>query len=101
MNNHHNNSGNGFTTGLILGMILGAAAVFLFGTKRGRKLFKVITEEGFEGISEIGDIIEDVKEDDLQETNGNARTINHQETDQETVSPKSNPRRFFKGVHKR
>lgn len=103
MNNNHGNSGNGFSTGLILGIIIGAAAVFLFGTKRGKRLFKVITEEGLEGISDIGDLIEDMKEENeeiVPETNGNLKSVDHSTSDSEHVAHKSS-RRFFKGLRKK
>jgi len=47
-----NNHGR-FTDGLLLGMLLGGAIVFLLGTKKGKKVLKAITEEGFEGLGEI------------------------------------------------
>ncbi len=41
--------GNNF----LLGIVVGAAAVFLLGTDKGRKVLKTITEEGFEGLSDM------------------------------------------------
>ncbi len=61
MNNNQKQS-NGFFNGFLWGALLGAGVVFLVGTKRGKKLFKILTEEGFEGVSELGDIIEDLSE---------------------------------------
>jgi gas vesicle protein len=42
-----------FSDGLILGAILGGAAVFLLGTQKGNKVLKAITSEGFDGLSSI------------------------------------------------
>ncbi len=57
--------GNGrFSDGLILGAVLGGAAVFLLGTKKGNKVLKVLTEEGMAGISEFME--------ELQEARGEA-----------------------------
>lgn len=63
-----NNSGSKFFDGLLWGTLLGGAAVFFLGTKKGRKLFKIITEEGLEGMGEIGNLIQeytDIESDDL------------------------------------
>ncbi|MDP3987583.1 MAG: YtxH domain-containing protein [Candidatus Levybacteria bacterium] len=49
-----NNSshGHGFMNGFLLGAILGGAAVFLLGTKKGKNILKLISEESFE-LSEL------------------------------------------------
>ena len=41
---------NKFTTGLLLGLILGGGAVFLLGTKTGKNLLKIISEQGMDGL---------------------------------------------------
>ena len=58
-NNNHDNhsSNNGFGNGFLLGAILSGAAVFLLGTKKGKKLLKTLTEEGIEGISDLEDFL--------------------------------------------
>lgn len=62
---HH---GNGFMNGLLTGLILGGGIVFLLGTKRGKKLLKAISEEGLEGVSGLGELLEDnLGEDDIME----------------------------------
>lgn len=43
------NGGGGF----LFGLIVGGAVVFLLGTDKGRKILKAVTEEGFEGLSDI------------------------------------------------
>ncbi len=48
-----NNHGSRFTDGLLLGMIIGGAAVFLLGTEKGKKILKTLTEQGFEGLGDI------------------------------------------------
>ena len=42
-----------FSDGMLLGMLIGGAAVFLLGTKRGNKILKTITEDGLAGLSEV------------------------------------------------
>ncbi len=49
----NNNNGSKFFDGLLWGAILGGGLVFLLGTKKGKKILKMITEEGVEGLSEI------------------------------------------------
>lgn len=46
---------NGFSNGILLGALLGAGAVFLFGTDKGRKLLKRFSQEGVESLSAMGD----------------------------------------------
>jgi len=62
MENH--NSGK-FTTGFLLGAMIGAAAVFLLGTKKGKKILKAITDEGIN----LQDLLktEDLEEDEYEE----------------------------------
>lgn len=50
MNNQNSSS---FSNGFLLGLIIGGAAVFLLGTKRGKKILKSVSEEGLEGLTEI------------------------------------------------
>lgn len=57
-NNTSQQSG-GFMNGFLLGIIVGGAVIFLFVTKKGRKLLKVLTEEGFDGISQLEQFLED------------------------------------------
>lgn len=41
-----NREGGRFSDGLILGILLGGAIVFLLGTEKGKKVLKLLTEEG-------------------------------------------------------
>lgn len=53
-NNPSASSGQGkFSNGFLLGFLLGAAVVFLLGTKKGKRLLKAISEEGIDNISNI------------------------------------------------
>ena len=40
-----------FSTGLLLGMILGGGAVFLLGTRTGKNLLKIVSEQGLDGLT--------------------------------------------------
>lgn len=55
--------GNGrFSDGFLMGALVGGAAVFLLGTKKGNKVLQAITEEGLEGLS---DLIETMEEKEI------------------------------------
>lgn len=47
-----------FSDGFLLGLIVGGAAVFLLGTKKGKYILKTLTEQGFEGLGEIAKDLE-------------------------------------------
>jgi gas vesicle protein len=61
------------SNGFILGLIIGGGAVFLFGTKTGKKLLKKFSEEGWEGLTEILEEVDmgEYEEEPVEEaTNG-------------------------------
>ncbi|MBI4098398.1 MAG: YtxH domain-containing protein [Candidatus Levybacteria bacterium] len=58
-------SNNRFIDGLLIGALIGGAGVFLFTTERGKKILKLLTEEGAEGIEEILKAIESEQEEKL------------------------------------
>lgn len=48
-----NNHGGRFSDGFLLGAIFGGVAVFLLGTKKGKKILKAVTEDGLAGLGEV------------------------------------------------
>jgi len=92
---------NKFTTGLLLGLILGGGAVFLLGTRTGKNLLKIISEQGMDGITDLleeydlSDLeeVEEMPEDGVQEEESSAET-----TDVQTK--KSPKKHFFRRVRK-
>jgi hypothetical protein len=42
-----------FSSGFLLGLLIGGGAVFLLGTKTGRNLVKIVSERGMDGIVEL------------------------------------------------
>ncbi len=68
-------SNNGFGTGFLLGLLFGVCLTLLLVTKKGRKLFRTFTEEGFENVKDLRQrlreadvaIDEDLYYDDLEE----------------------------------
>lgn len=56
--NHHDHGG-GFMHGFLFGAIIGAAFVFFVFTEKGKKILETISEEGFEGLSDLKDLVKD------------------------------------------
>jgi hypothetical protein len=51
--------GGRFSDGFLMGALVGGAAVFLLGTKKGNKVLQAITEEGIEGLSDFIEAMEE------------------------------------------
>ena len=88
------------SNGFVLGLIVGGATVFFFGTKTGKKLLKRFSEEGFEGLTEMLEEVDlgDYEEEPLEETS----TSNHHQGDEELkeeikeASKEPTKKRFFR-----
>ena len=50
-----NKNSSNFLNGFLLGALIGAGAVFLLGTKKGKQLLKSLSEDGLESITDILD----------------------------------------------
>lgn len=99
MNNNEHKS-NKFFEGFFWGLIIGGAAVYLLGTKSGKKILKTLTEEGIGNISDLMgeeieeyDELEEEPEAEVKKTNGNGVTKNATEEKKEKPSIR---KRFFK-----
>jgi gas vesicle protein len=90
---NHNHHGSGFMNGLILGGLIGAGIVFLLGTKKGKQVLKAITENGFENIQELRDLLEGEEMDDIEE-------VYSPEDAPVVKEPAPKSHRFFKGIRK-
>lgn len=55
------NRGNGFFSGILLGGLLGAALVFLYGTKEGKKIKDELIKKGREVIDDLPDVVRDLE----------------------------------------
>ena len=68
-NNRAHSTGSGqegkFFNGFLLGLVVGALVVFFLGTKKGKKIWKAITEKGIDNFSNLLDEAE--KNVDLDE----------------------------------
>ncbi len=122
MDNNKNNSGNNFFSGFLLGVLVGAACVFLFGTKKGKRLLKAISEEGAENISNILEKVDkSLDTDEIMEDDDEPYTPRESTPVKSPLSSKRTPsfdsvrqassvsskasapkvRRFFKGISRR
>jgi hypothetical protein len=96
----HHNDASGFTAGLLLGLVTGAASAhFLMNTEKGKELLNTLKENAGDALKELGDnpILAD-KIADLQKTMDQARaTINTaaEKVAEVTGSPKSEPKKNF------
>lgn len=107
MDNHnhdnHNNSGK-FLNGLMLGALLGAGAVYLLSTEKGKKILKAVTEYGLEGITEVDDMLDEEMEEEAMSTPTKKAKTEGPEII-ENITNKTNitghARRIFKGITKK
>ena len=67
MDNNNNQKEGKFFNGFLLGLLVGAAVVFLLGTKKGKKLLKSLSEDGLSNISDIFEEAEELEGDDVEE----------------------------------
>ncbi|MDE2588780.1 MAG: hypothetical protein KGL95_03855 [Patescibacteria group bacterium] len=89
--------------GFFLGVIVGAALVFLLGTKKGKKLLKLLTESGIEGVSDLQEMIaetEDADDYEQEYTSGGEEIEHIMHVDQESKPIHRPLKRFFRGVKK-
>ncbi|MCL5434841.1 MAG: hypothetical protein M1405_00430 [Patescibacteria group bacterium] len=89
------------SNGFILGLIVGGGAVFLLGTKTGKKILKNLSEQGWEGLTEMLEEI-DLGEDEEEKSMEEVSSANHQHADEEVKAEvKEEPKdptkkRFFR-----
>lgn len=99
------NSNNRFFDGFLLGVIIGSLAVYLFGTKSGKKLVKVLSEQGLEGISDLmenqelenmEEEFEDESPEVIEEIKNKARAEKVNLGNEPHIAEKAPKKRFFK-----
>ena len=101
---NNSNSNNNFFSGFLLGLLVGAAVVFLLGTKKGKKLLKAISEDGVDNISNFlkeankTEDSDEVLEDKPKKHFTPKREFSMRET---SIEEKPKVRRFFRGISRR
>lgn len=105
------NAGNGFFSGFLLGLLVGAAVVFLLATKKGKRILEVISKEGIDNISDFLSEAEKIEEPRKTPLRPAERDFAGQgekaietprvklNTDKSFIeSPRPKVRRFFRGI---
>ena len=96
--------GGKFSDGFLVGAVAGAAAFFLLGTEKGKKILKAITEEGGE---ELGRFLNEFEKQnsgakptpksDKNQGNENVENIENEQVPQPNgVKEEKSHKRFFK-----
>lgn len=94
---NNNKSGNNFFSGFLLGVLVGAGLVFLLGTKRGKKLLKMLSEKGLDNVSNILKD-EDVTMDPDESYGDSEENTPKKEATAKDVERKPKVKRFFRGI---
>ena len=99
-----NNNPNRFLDGFLWGAIIGGGLVFLLATKKGKKILKMISEEGLE-LSEFleegfGNYDEDEGNEEEVSPSGQDSS-NGQARQEPREAPKASVRRLFRGVRRK
>jgi len=97
----HQHPHQGLSNGFLMGAIIGGGLVFLFATKKGRQILKTLKENGFEGLHEVTDLLEDTDEEEemmKEEYTQDGEVVESQKETNE--SPKKSIKRFFRRIKK-
>jgi len=106
-----NNNDGKFSHGFLLGLVIGGAAVFLLGTKTGKNLLKIASEQGLEGFAnlleeyDLASVEEEeenptiFKDEPIKETKTNGQVRNSFKKEEETKESEGK-KRFFKRIRK-
>jgi len=103
MDKHDHHHGGGFGNGFLLGLIVGAALVFFLFTEKGKKLLKIISEEGLAGVEEFKELLDIEDEEEIYEDIPHVKPTKILVRTEEAVVEKvsKGAKRFFRGVPKR
>lgn len=106
----NNNGGNKFLNGFLLGALIGAGAVFLLSSKKGKKILKTLSEEGLDNISDLLQEQEEVVENDEEDEKANSVNNSQQNQKEQNGGLDHNAdqkeqkpfvRRFFRGISRK
>ena len=92
--------GHGFLTGFIFGALIGGVVVFLLATKKGRKIMKIISEEGLDRVSKFEGKVEEYIDDDYSDDVVEDAVLNDEmEKEHPVRKAATRARRFFRKHH--
>ena len=100
-----NNQGNRFFDGLILGAVLGGAAVFLLGTRTGKNLLRILSEQGLEGLTNVLEEydlseLDDAEEFPEEESSGREKSEEKPAQSPAQTTKEVVKKRFFKRIRR-
>lgn len=104
----HRHHGSGFFNGFVLGLLVGAGLVFLFGTSKGKRVLQMLLDQVEENtqLSELLEMPED-EEEELMGIEEEPVVVHHHHEDHEDheveeplVRPVAKVKRFFRGSKK-
>jgi len=53
--------GGGYTSGFVMGALMGAAAVFFFGTKEGKRMARVLGKKGGKTFKDLEKLVDEIE----------------------------------------
>lgn len=93
---------NHFFDGFVFGAAMGAAAVFLFGTKQGRHIVKIAKEQGREKFGQLEDMLSVYQSEMGDEFEEGIEEIKEKVSSIKSEKSKLSPhKKLFKGLGKR
>lgn len=97
----------GLSTGFLLGIVVGVVITLLLTTKRGKRILKIITEEGMSKISNFEDLFNDAVEEyqtkpaEPKLPPVDLTPVEEQQDEEKPAEEKPKSiKRFFKGIHR-
>lgn len=90
---------NNFFDGLLLGALVGGAAFFLLGTKKGREVLKIVKDEGRDRFGKFEDMFHEYEEsmgDEVDDITEEIKSVTHKE-----LAKTPARRKLFKGLSKK
>jgi len=96
---------NKFTIGLLLGLLLGGGAVFLLGTRTGKNILKIFSDQGLDGLLNLleeynFDELEEMEEVPEEDVVGHQPEVQEKESTLEEKPEKAPKKHFFRRVKK-
>lgn len=104
MENNNPSAGSGqgkFLNGFLLGALIGAGAVFLLTSKKGKELLKTLSEEGLDNISELLREEDQVVNDEEDKLGQEKKEPNGEEGHAQEINKKPLVKRFFRGISRK
>lgn len=62
MNDPNRQHGGGYMSGFMMGAMIGAAAVFFLGTKKGKHVAKVIRKKGNKSFKDLEELLQEIED---------------------------------------